>query len=472
MAVELGKFINYGVQLGAKYIDLRMEYYASEVVEAEDGKPKEAASSTECGVGVRALAGGSWGFSAARVEGENPGKTVKKVVEEAVKLAKAVKTSKTVNLAPTKIVRDRIIYPVRVEPSDISLEEKMRVCVDASARSLGANGSVKKASAGIVFLNIDKTFLSSEGAEIQQAQTITLCSLFAQAIKGDVSEFYADTFGGLGGYELIQSHNLPERAECAGRKAAILAGAKPTPTGKTTVILDQEFCSLLTHEILGHPSEADRVMGKEAAWAGRTWWREKVGEKIFSEELTVVSDATLNSYLGSFRYDDEGVPSRRIVHVEKGVLRDFLHSRETAAAFNVEPNGAMRASSYLFAPLIRMTNTYIDRGSWRFEEMISEVKEGIYLKGGKTPSIDSRRYNFQISAKEAFAIRDGEIAYPLRSPTLMGVAPEFLSSIDAIGEDLIIFPVPNCGKGDPMQTMRVGNGGPHIRGRGIVAGPR
>jgi len=472
MITDLNSFIELGKRRGASYLDLRLESYVSESLGAEDGKPKEAIRSIERGVGARALAGGAWGFSAARLEEGEEAATISRVVEEAVSLAKAVKSSAKVELAPTKITRDEVIYPVKVQPLDISLEEKMKVCVEASARALKMDPLVRKSSAGMAFLTIDKTFASSEGTNIQQVQTISFAAVFAQALKGDVSEFYSDIGGGLGGYELIQNYDMLAHGEYVGKKAATLAGAKPTPTGETTVVLDPEFCSLFSHEIMGHPSEADRVMGKEAAWAGRAWWKDRVGEKVFSENLNVVSDATIGNYLGSFRYDDEGVPSKRVVHIEKGVLKEFLHSRETAKVFGVEPNGAMRASSYLFAPLIRMTNTYIECGDWKFEEMFEGVKEGIYLKGDKTPSIDSRRYNFQISAKEAYAIRNGEIAEPLRSPTLTGVAPEFLSTIDAVGDDLVIFPIPNCGKGEPMQTMRVGNGGPHIRGYGMVTGPR
>jgi TldD protein len=472
MIPDLDPFIKLGTRIGASYIDLRLESYASESVGAEDGKPKEAVHSVEQGVGVRALAGGAWGFSGARLEKEGEGTVIRKVVEEAVSLAKAVRFSSKVELAPVKIAREEVVFPVKIEPLDISLEEKMEVCVEASVGALKADALVKKSSAGMAFLNIDKTFVSSEGASVRQFQTISYAGVFAQALRNNVSEFYSDTGGGLGGYELIQDYDIVSHGAEVGKKAAVLAGAKPTPTGKTTVILDPEFCSLLSHEIMGHPSEADRVLGKEAAWAGRVWWKDRVGDKIFSENLNVVSDATLGNYLGSFKYDDEGVPSKRVIHIEKGVLREFLHSRETAKVYNVEPNGTMRASSYLFAPLIRMTNTYIDRGNWKFDEMLRDIKEGIYLKGDKTPSIDSRRYNFQISAKEAFAIRNGQIAEAFRSPTLTGTAPEFLSTIDAVGDDLKIFPIPNCGKGEPMQTMRVGNGGPHIRGYGMVTGPR
>ena len=472
MVHDLQRFVEQGLQLGAHYLDLRLESLSAESVGAEDGKPKEATYSFEQGVGVRALAGGAWGFAASRVEKNNEGETITRVVREAVRLALALRDSLEVRLAPTKTVRDTITYPLKIDPSNISLEEKMGLCVESSSRALRVDSAVKKSAAGLGFSTGDKAFVSSEGAEIRQVETVTFGGVFAQALKGGVSEYYSDTVGGLGGYELLKDYNIIEQGQVVGRKAVTLAGAKPAPTGKSTVVLDPEFCSLLCHEIIGHPSEADRVLGKEAAWAGRAWWKDKVGQKVFSEDLTIVSDATLEGYLGSFKYDDEGVPSKRIVNIEKGILRDFLHSRETAAQFETEPNGAMRASSYLFAPLIRMTNTYIEEGDWSAEEILHEVKEGVYLKGDKTPSIDSRRYNFQISAKEAFIIREGEVCEPLRSPTLTGVSPEFLSSVDAVGKDLKIFPIPNCGKGEPMQTMRVGNGGPHIRGYGMVTGPR
>jgi len=350
MITDLNSFIDLGMKRGASYLDLRLESYVSESVSAEDGKPKEAVRSVEQGIGARALAGGAWGFSASRLEEGDEEPTIRRVVDEAVSLAKAVRSAAKVELAPTKIARDEVAYPVKVQPLDISLQEKMRACVEASARALKTDPLVRKSSAGMAFITIDKTFASSEGARIRQIQTISFAGIFAQATKGDVSEFYSDIAGGLGGYELIQGYDIAAHGEEVGKNAAVLAGAKPAPTGKTTVVLDPEFCSLLSHEIMGHPSEADRVMGKEAAWAGRAWWKDRVGEKVFSEKLNIVSDATMGNYLGSFKYDDEGVPSRRVVHVEKGVLREFLHSRETAKVFGVEPNGAMRASSYLFAP--------------------------------------------------------------------------------------------------------------------------
>ena len=473
MIDTIKKSLNRGLELGATYVDVRMERNQMESVMAEDGKPKDASFSSEQGIGARALAGGSWGFSALRLKEGAEGETIFKVVEDAVKLAKAVKvSSKKVELAEVKPVEDVVEAKFKIDPKRVSLEERMNICVEASGRMFKYDPAIKRAATAIASLSVDKTFCSSEGASIQQSQTVVFGTLYAQAVKGGVSEYYSHIAGGVGGFEILKEYDLVGHSEEIAERAVALVNADPAPTKKLPIILDPEFISLLSHEILGHPSEADRVIGKEAAWAGRAWWAGKTGQKIFSEKLTAVSDATLDGYLGSFKYDDEGVPTRRVVHIEKGVLKDFLHSRETAKVFNVEPNGAMRAMSYLFAPLIRMTNTYIERGDWKFEEMLEGIKEGVYLKGEKIPSIDSRRYNFQISAKEAYMIRNGEVAEPLRSPTLTGTSEEFLSSVDAVGEDLTILPIPNCGKGEPMQTMRVGNGGPHIRGYGMVTGPR
>ncbi|MDQ1280116.1 MAG: TldD protein [Thermoproteota archaeon] len=469
----IGKALERGLKLGANYVDVRVEKQQSELVMSEDGKPKEASFSIEDGVGARALAGGSWGFSAMQLKEETENQIILRAVEDAVKLAKAVKNSSSkIELAEVKPFKDVVKAKFKIDPKGIALEEKMNFCTEASDRIIKYDPAVKKSSSAIVSLSTDKTFSSSEGAVIQESQIVVLGILHAQAVEGNASEYYSHTTGGVGGFEALKEYDLVEHSEEIAEKAVALVKAPPAPTKKLPVILDQEFASILSHEILGHPSEADRIIGKEAAWAGRSWWNGKTGEKMFSDKLTVVSDATLGGYLGSFKYDDEGVPAKRIVHIDKGFLRGFLHSRETAKIFNVEPNGTMRAMSYLFAPLIRMTNTYVEKGDWKFDEMLEGIKEGIYLKGEKIPSIDSRRYNFQISAKEAYMIYNGELSELRRSPTLTGTSKEFLSSIDAIGDDLIIFPIPNCGKGEPMQTMRVGNGGPHMRGIGMVTGPR
>lgn len=465
--------IEKGRSMGANYVDLRFQTGYEEIVSAEDGQPREAAKNVNIGVGSRALAGGGWGFSASIVKPGDEATTIPRVVEEAVRLAKALQNgSQPIELAPTRPVQDKVEARGKIDPGKVPMEEKMGIGVECTKRMMAFDRAVKKATTEITTGRIEKHFASSEGTYIVQSNYVVKAELSALAVEGDVSEFYLHTEAGTKGFELIRNYDPIQRAEQVAGKAVTLARAKPAPTGKFQVLLDPDFVALLVHEVVGHPSEADRVIGKEAAWAGRVWWADKVGQRIFSDKLTIVSDARVPGHLGSFKYDDEGVVANRIVHIEKGVLKDFMQSRETAKIFKVEPNGAMRATAYYFAPLIRMTNTYIEGGDWKPEEMHEDIKEGVYLKGEKVPSIDSRRYNFQISAKEATMIRNGEEAEPLRSSTLTGVTPEFFPTIDAVGRDLKLISIPNCGKGEPMQSLGVGNGGPHVRGFGMVTGPK
>jgi len=277
------------------------------------------------------------------------------------------------------------------------------------------------------------------------------------------------TEGGRGGMEMIIGRNdLLVAANLVSEKADALLDANTIKEDNATVVMNPDFVALLTHEILGHPSEADRVLGKEMAWAGGSWWAGKLGTKIGSAELNVIDDPTIQSSLGWYKYDDEGVPASKKLLIENGVLSNHMHSRETAALFNTVPNSAMRASGYSFMPLVRMACTCITPGDWDPEEMIKDVKDGYFISNMKIPSIDMMRYNWSISCQYAHRIENGELKDLLRDVIVMGTSPRFFESIDARGKNFQVRPITNCGKGDPMQIMRMGNGGPHIRARATV----
>ena len=232
--------------------------------------------------------------------------------------------------------------------------------------------------------------------------------------------------------------------------------------------MNPDFVSLLTHEILGHPSEADRVIGKEMAWAGGAWWKGKIGEKIGSDVLTVFDDPTIKDSLGWYFYDDEGVKTQRTTLLEDGILKNHMQNRETASIFDTNPTGNMRATNYRFMPLIRMACTCIKEGDWNPDEMIKDVKNGYLISDMKIPSIDMKRHNWSISCQYAQKIENGEITDLHRDVIVMGTAHEFFESVDACGNDFTVRPITNCGKGDPMQSMIMGNGGPSIRGTATV----
>lgn len=468
----LRQAIRKGGNLGAKFLDVRVERGPSTSITAEDGNVKELTRSATFGAGVRALAGGSWGFAAVTLDEKSPSRALRGAVERAVRLARANRRDR-VELAEARAARADHTFPYLENPERVSLDERVGL-VKAASRAAKEHPSVVRGLAFLATEDLERWYASSEGALVRQRRVFCGALAGAVAKRGPTVEFMHRTDGGFTGFERIRRWDMVEQAGEAARKAALFAGARAAPARRARVVLDPEFVALLVHEVMGHPSEADRVLGREAAWAGRAWWADRTGQRLFSKHVTVVSDATLGGgHAGSYPFDDEGVPGKRVVHVEGGVLRGFLHSRETAALTGAEASGAMRATGYGFAPLIRMTNTFLEPGDWEAGEIIRDTRSGVYLVGNKVPSVDALRYHFQISAWEAYEIRNGEVGRPLRGAILRANTKEFFGSVDAVAKDFRMTPIiyPACGKGDPMQSMYVGNGGPTIRGEGMVVGP-
>ncbi len=465
------KAMTYASKLGARYADIRIEKSVGESFLLENGKVEHVAVGTDEGAGIRALTHGAWGFYATSKLTEND---VLKAVELAVKLAKASDTRirEVVRLADVKVVEDKDIVKVKQKPEDYPLEERVKLAKDCDSAMRKTSDRIHKAAVAIGTDRLLKLFHSTEGTRISYDYSKSYIRLEAIAHQIGLTESVGREEGGTGGVERIIEPDPIEISENIAKKAIALLKA-PTPSAeRLPVILDQDYVALLTHEILGHPSEADRVLGREAAWAGVAWWKGMLYQQVGSEFLNASDDPRIEGGLGYYRYDDEGVPAEEKELIKGGILTNHMHSRETAAIFGVKPNAGMRASSYRFVPLIRMSNTFIKPGDWTFEEMLEDVHRGVYVVGNKIPSIDMRRYNWQISAQWGFMIEKGELTKLLRDVTVAGIAPEFFKSIDAVGKDFQIRPVPSCGKGDPMQGLHVGNGGPHIRGIAIVQGTR
>lgn len=451
-------------KMGAKYTDVRLESSKWESIVVKDGKVEHVRSGEQYGMGLRVLLK-TWGFASTTDIGKN---ALRESVESAVCMAKNVKKVGKIKLSKSVAEKAKVRAKTIKDPLGVPIEDKVKLCLD-SDRLAHTDRFIRRTSAYIASELTLKTFVSSEGAKITFENTLTYCEIFALAKRGGVVEYMDELAGGSGGFEIVENFDMPTKAKDVGRRASKLAAAKPLPEKKTTVVLDQDLVALLCHEIIGHPSEADRVLGREAAWAGKAWWAGMVGKRVGSKLLSATDDPRVKGALGYYEYDDEGTAARRKELIREGVLTEHMHSRETAAEFGVSPNGNMRAQSFEYLPLIRMSNTFIEPGGFKKDELF-EVSEGVYLRGQKVPSIDSKRYNFQLSAKEAFLIKRGELTGPFRAASIVGVAPEFFTSIDAVGDDFEMRPVPNCGKGDPMQTIPVGNGGPHIRGVGWVVG--
>ena len=457
--------VQFALQNGAKYCDVRAEIIKSNGFLLENGQVEHSSFNVENGLGIRLLADGAWGFYS--ISDPKSMDELKHGIIDAIKgaLHYAQTRKQKVKLADSRVHVDTVVHRTAKKPTT---EEMISLALECD-KIIRAKNRIHKSSIFIHHDEFQKYFTSSDGAKIVQRYDDTIASLSATANESGLSETISATEGGRGGLELItEKNNVLKRAESIAEKANKLVDARPAKEEKSTVVMNPDFVALLAHEILGHPSEADRVLGKEMAWAGGAWWAGKLGTRIGSDELTVIDDPTIESSLGCYKYDDEGVLASRKSLVEDGILVGHMQSRETASLFDTEPNSAMRSAGYSFMPLIRMACTCIGPGNWDPDEMIKDVKSGYLICDMKVPSIDMMRYNWSISCQYAQKIENGERKELLRDVIVMGNAPEFFNSIDAKGKDFTVRPITNCGKGDPMQIMRMGNGGPHIRGIATV----
>jgi TldD protein len=466
-------------QLGATYADVRVEAVEREGASAENGIIKTLAVTSGTSLGVRALAGGGWGFASFHVpEITLLGDRLREAVERAVSQAKATARFEEVKLAPSDPVVDDLPLDIGKEPWPLEGKQDEIVAITKEMNDIEgmalATGTLRHSL-------FDSMFASTEGARITRRHLITEGSYYVHAIGPDDAQGIWRPFGVTGGLDLLVGDNDPRDLgmRIANTAVELATEAKAPEDGKTDVITTPEFDQLLVHEIVGHPTEADRVLGGESAWAGRAWWSHKSGDVVGSELVNVVSDARpIERHaggFGTFAYDDEGVPSQRVHHIVNGRLSEFLHSRQSAAQMMVEPNGGMRAITAAKVPIVRMTNTYFEsnpEGPSTLEECIEDVKEGVILGESSIPSIDSVRLRWQINAYEGWRVENGEVVGRLKNLAFLGNTPEYFQTIRTVGNAKTwkLLPIPNCGKGDPMQIQRIGNGGPVMVGQGNIVG--
>ena len=466
MDIELQDFadraVSYAEKSGVEYCDARAEQQERKSALLENNEIEYVRTNDDRGIGIRIIKNNIWGFCS--ITNPKSYEQIKDAMDNSIKSTMNNKKNK-INLYPNNLKKIKIDYKVVKKPE---LEEIIKIGFECSKIIL-ETPKIKKSIVNPWYTLNSKYFVNSEGSEILQNFTDTIVDMISIAHESGITQSVNITEGGRGGLEqIINENKIQQSAKEIALKASQLTLAKPAKEENATVVMNPDFVALLAHEILGHPSEADRVLGKEMAWAGGAWWKNKLGEKIGSENLNVFDDPTIKESLGWYQFDDEGVETKKTTLVEKGVLKNHMQNRETAQIFNSTPTGNMRATNYRFMPLIRMACTCIGNGDWSVPEMIKDVKHGYLISNMKIPSIDMKRYNWSISCQYAQKIENGEITDLLRDVIVMGTAPKFFESIDACGNDFTVRPITNCGKGDPMQSMIMGNGGPTIRGTATV----
>lgn len=469
--------LDWAKKLGAEYCDVRFVSTSTERINTRNGHLESIGIDHDRGFGVRVLKDGAWGFSSSSILTEDE---VKAVAEEAVEIAAAsARTARSrVSLTPVEPVNDIWEAKPKIDPFSMKTEEKVEYLLQAEDLMRKA-APVSLTHGSLVFTREEKLFMSSEGSHIRQelVQSGGVIGAMARDLGEVQSRSYPAQFGGdfaLKGWEHIQELDLLGNAERVAREACALLKAPQCPSGVMDVILEGSQLALQIHESCGHPIELDRVLGMEAGMVGTSFLTlDKKGSfRYGSSAVNIVADATIPGANGSFGYDDDGVKAQRVDIVRDGIFVDYLTSRETAGVLGQRSNGANRAVSWNRIPLVRMTNINLEPGDYTLDEIIRTTKHGIYMDLNRSYSIDDRRYNFQFGTEVGWEIEDGSIKRMVKNPTYTGNTPEFWNSCDAISgkDEWKVWGIPNCGKGEPMQAIRVGHGASPARFRNVRVG--
>jgi TldD protein len=464
---------------GADYADARVVAEDSESITVRNQVMEGIDRSSSEGIGIRVLAGGYWGFAAtARLDPAE----IERTAALAVEIARAA----------SRLPRDPVVLtevepasgswhsPMQEDPFNVALEEKVALLMEATRRMQLVPG-LAFAEGNIDLFRRRSWLATSEGTAVEQTTVHSGAGIEATAIgDGELQRrSFPNSFRGhiaAAGWEHIQMIGLIEEAEHTASEAVELLRAKECPSEVTTLVLDSGQLELQIHESIGHPVELDRVLGMEEAYAGSSFVRpdDRGRLRYASDLVSITADASLPGGLGSFGWDDEGVPAQRTPIIVDGIFQDFISSRETASVLGVPSSGAMRADGWQHLPLIRMTNISIEPREGTLAEIIGDTDDGLLMSTNTSWSIDDHRVNFQFGCEIAWRIRNGRLTEMYRNPNYTGITTEFWRSCDAVGgrEDWTLWGTPNCGKGQPGQIARVGHGATPARFRGVQVGVR
>jgi TldD protein len=463
---------------GASYADVRFVRRDEENALVKNGRLESADRADSFGFGVRAIADGAWGFAASQVITADEADRVAALAVEIAK-ASALTKMKDAVLAPVEPHTDKYTTPMKVDPFAMSVDDRVGLLV-AAEEKLRERKGLRTTRAAYAIWREDKLFLSTEGADIAQRIVEVGGGIAAEAVgDGELQiRTYPDglRFQNSGGWEVLTKWDLVGNAPRVGDEALALLKAKPCPQDiRTSVILAGNQLSLQCHESCGHPIELDRALGSEAAFAGTSFLTtDKLGSfRYGSDQVNIRIDSTSPGGLGTFGFDDEGVPASEGWAVEDGIFVGYLMSRETAAALGVSSNGTMRADGWSRVPIIRMTNVSVMPGeAGTLDDLIADTDDGILMDTNRSWSIDDKRFNFQFGTEIGWEIKKGKRGDMLRNPTYTGITPEFWGSCDAVcsQSEWVMWGTPNCGKGQPGQGAHTGHGAAPARFRDVKVG--
>lgn len=467
--------MDLALKSGCTYAEARyqMDYFETNLL--KNGIPEVSSFSTRKGIGIRVLNHGALGFAATnRLNKREIQNMVKRVVSSSRQSSRI--RLEPIEMAEAEVGHGKVEVKTRIPFDSVSLEGRIDLLKEADKAALdSAEEQDVKLPARFISLDTlitEKLVMTSDGARVHSRIPRIALDMFLTAFtpeKGSMQRILM--LGETSGWEGVERWNLPSVA----RKEVSILGkiinqAEAMRAQECDVILGPEVVGIVSHESSGHPGEADRALGREAAQAGETYLSsDSVGMTVGSEVVNVVEDPTIPGSFGYYLFDDEGVRARRRYLIKEGRVHEFLHNRETARVFGVESNASSRSVAFDREPIVRMSNTFVEKGDHHLEELLEGVKKGIFIKNFMEWNIDDRRYNQKYVGLETYWIENGEIKGLIRNPVLEITTTGLWSSIDAVGRE-VEYHSGYCGKGDPMQTIPVWMGGPPVRLREVRMG--
>ena len=454
---------------GATYTDARWVERETELVTVKDGSVEAVTRTSDRGVGLRVIYRGAWGFAATDRVGEA---SLRALLDEAFARAEAAALvqRRTVRLAAVAPQTGEYRTSLRRDPFAVPLGERIDHLRAVDAASLGPNVKTRRSS--IAAYRTKKRLVTSEGTNVTQeiVETGAGLSVFAAKAGRKPAQRMDSRLVRQAGWEFVEHLDLVARARRYREDAEATLDAPLADERPTTLVLAPEFLALLVHESCGHPTEADRLLEHEVAFAGTTfmWPGERGKLRYGSAHVSMTADATLPGGMGTFGWDDDGVPAMRTKLIDRGVFVGYLTSRETAGALGVDVAiGSARAEGWQHFPIVRMVNVSLDPGATPYAELLRGVDRGLLLEAPASYSLDDKRQNFHFSTQAARVIRDGAIEGYVRGVAFQSLTPDFWGRCDAVADDWELHGFLSCAKGEPLQLMRVGHGAAHARFRDV-----
>lgn len=459
--------VDYALSLGAKYAEARYQFDETSVMISRNGKLVTLGKSVSEGIGIRLIYKGVLTFSATNnLERGNLMDVVRRAVDRARSLTHLLKR-------PTEFSEDGVgegSYRVNVVKSfnSVDVNEKVKFLEELHKTAIDSAKDVKVPTTFCEYVEHvqRKLILNSDGGFVKgevPRLSLTFNLILHHGSRGTLQRLMQ--WGASGGLELLDRWDPVKslRDEVINLEKILLYGVEP-PKEAVDVVVGSEIVGLIVHESAGHPMEADRILGREAAQAGESYVRpEYFGKfRIGNEYATVIEDPTIPGSFGFYEYDDECVKARPRYLYKEGLVNEPLHNRSTAYVLKTSSNGSSRSMDYANEPIIRMSNTYLMPGTLSFDELIEDINYGVFIKSYMEWNIDDVRWNQRYVGLESYLIVNGEIKDMIRNPVLEISTASFYSRISGVDRELRFYPG-TCGKGEPPQGIPVWFGGPNVR---------